>query len=121
MVRPVIRGAVAASKTRPAIEYARSLDLACCFVDLSRITDAEAVEPDREDLEGLGIDGLVADNPRDDSFAPYGAAFAGGVYVASGPVEGAGTAADDVVVAPLSGNVPPGGGMLLAWHLIVRY
>ena len=49
------------------------------------------------------LDRNVADNPIDDSFVPYTAGFAGGTFVAGGPIENVGNGGGDVIVAPASG------------------
>jgi subtilisin-like proprotein convertase family protein/uncharacterized protein (DUF2141 family) len=50
-------------------------------------------------------DGSVSDDPVDDTFVPYEAGFGGGVYVAAGPITGAGTIAGaEVIVSPASGQ-----------------
>ena len=50
-------------------------------------------------------DRSVSDNPIDDTFVPYEAAFGGGVYVAAGPITGAGTVGGaEVIVSPASGQ-----------------
>jgi subtilisin-like proprotein convertase family protein len=46
----------------------------------------------------------VSDNPVLDSFVPYGASYAGGTYVASGPIQSAGTGSSEVTVSAATGQ-----------------
>ena len=50
-------------------------------------------------------DRAVGDNPRDDSFVPYGASWGGGVFVAAGPIDNAGSSsAAEVIVSAGAGQ-----------------
>jgi subtilisin-like proprotein convertase family protein len=55
-------------------------------------------------FDDTDLDYQVSDNPIDDSFLPYDAAFGGGTYVATGPLQAVGSDAAEVVVAPASGQ-----------------